>query len=158
MDIKTFRCTTPSSVGRSGIDRSIPDLPTDDGVVRQNVLMSIPTIHRTFTIDLTASLCRVNRGLCITHLSEIMSCRLPHLNWIAVVNITGLNLSLQWLDGGKQGCSGAGIIPVSSCPFGLSKFQEVRPASSSFQLPKSSSHCVIGTVAERMFCKKDSSD
>ena len=65
----------------------------------------------------------------------------------AVVTITGLKLSLPWLDAGEQGCSGAGIIPVSPCPFGLSKFQEVRPAWSSLQLPKSISHCVRWTVA-----------
>ena len=57
-----------------------------------------------------------------------------------VVTITGLSLSLPWLDAGarEQGCSGAGIIPGSQCPVGLSKFQEVRPASSSFQLPRAS--------------------
>ena len=27
-------------------------------------------------------LCRVNRGLCVPRLLEIVSCRLPHLNWI----------------------------------------------------------------------------
>ena len=37
-DFKRFRRTTPSSVGRSGINRSIPDLPTDDGVVRRHHL------------------------------------------------------------------------------------------------------------------------
>ena len=54
----------------------------------------------------------------------------------------------------EQGCSGAGIIPGSQCPFGLSKFQEVRPAPSSFQLPKSLSHCVIRTVARSDVLKK----
>ena len=42
----------------------------------------------------------------------------------------------DWTGAGEQGCSGAGIIPISPCPFGLSKFQEVRPASSSFKLPE----------------------
>ena len=58
MDIKTFRRATPSSVGRSGkIGGPIfPDLPTDDGVARRNVLMSIPTIPPDLSIDLTASI------------------------------------------------------------------------------------------------------
>ena len=77
----------------------------------------------------------------------------------AVVTITGLNLSLPWLDAGPATrLLGAGRIPVNPCPFGLSKFQEVRPASSSFQLPKSISHCVIRTVAGSDVLKKDSSD
>ena len=42
----------------------------------------------------------------------------------------------------------AGIIPVSPCPFSFSKFQDDRPASSSLQLPKSITHCVIRTVCE----------
>ena len=60
------------------------------------------------------------------------------------------------MDAGQQGYSGAGIIPVSPCPFefGLSTFQEVRPASSSFQLPKSISHCIIWTVAGSDVLKK----
>ena len=33
-----------------------PDLPTDDGVARRNVLMSIPTIPPDLSIDLTASI------------------------------------------------------------------------------------------------------
>ena len=53
MDIKTFRRATPSSVGRSG---KIGYLPTDDGVARRNVLMSIPTIPPDLSIDLTASI------------------------------------------------------------------------------------------------------
>ena len=56
-DFKTFRRTTPSSAGRSGIDRFKPHL-----------------------------LCRENRVLCILRLSEIVSCRLPHLNWITSEN------------------------------------------------------------------------
>ena len=72
----------------------------------------------------------------------------------AVVTVTGLNLSLQWLDAGKQGCSGAGIILVGPCSFGLSKFQEVRPVSTSFQLPKSTSYCVIQTVTGGDVLKK----
>ena len=40
-----------------GQERSIfPDLPTDDGVARRNVLMSIPTIPPDLSIDLTASI------------------------------------------------------------------------------------------------------
>ena len=72
----------------------------------------------------------------------------------AVVTTTGLNLSLPWLDAGEQGSSGAGIIPVSPCPSGLSKYQEVWPASSSFQLPRSISHGVIRTVAGSDVLKK----
>ena len=72
----------------------------------------------------------------------------------AVVTITGLKLSLPWLDAGERGCSGAGIILVSPCPFGLSKFQEVRPAWSSLQLPKSISHCVRWTVAQSDVLKR----
>ena len=33
-----------------------PDLPTDDGVARRNVMMSIPTIPPDLSIDLTASI------------------------------------------------------------------------------------------------------
>ena len=59
MDIKTFRRATPSSVGRSGkigLSPIFPDLPTDDGVARRNVLMSTPTIPPDLSIDLTASI------------------------------------------------------------------------------------------------------
>ena len=40
--------------------------------------------HRTFTRSISKPhlLCRVNRVLCIPRLSEIVSCRLPPLNWI----------------------------------------------------------------------------
>ena len=37
--------------------------------------------HRTFLSIYPHLLCRVNRVLCIPRLSEIVSCRLPHLNW-----------------------------------------------------------------------------
>ena len=73
----------------------------------------------------------------------------------AVVTNTGLKLSLPWLDAGEQGCSG--IVPVRPCPvtpFDLSKFQEVRPAWSSLELPKSISHCVRRTVAGSDVLKK----
>ena len=73
----------------------------------------------------------------------------------AVVTNTGLKLSLPWLDAGEQGCSG--IIPVRPgpvTPFDLSKFQEVRPAWSSLELPKSISHCVTRTVAGSDVLKK----
>ena len=38
----------------------------------------------------------------------------------------------DWTGTGEQGCSGAGIIPISTCPFGLSKFQEVWPSCFEF--------------------------
>ena len=43
-------CTNPIS------KPIFPDLPTDDGVARRNVLMSIPTIPPDLSIDLTASI------------------------------------------------------------------------------------------------------
>ena len=39
-----------------GQEKIFPDLPTDDGVARRNVLMSIPTIPPDLSIDLTASI------------------------------------------------------------------------------------------------------
>ena len=102
-----------------GVNRLLPTISTVQGV---NHLVAASSQLRTVTKGLTACAC-------------------------AVATITGLKLSLLWLDAGEQGCSGAGIIPVSPCPFGLSKFQEVRPAWSSLQLPKSISHCVRWTAA-----------
>ena len=105
------------------------------------VVLHIPGVHRL--LPTTSTVQGVNSSFIPTENGdERLDCA------CADVTITGLNLSLQWLDAGEQGCSGAGIIPVSSCLFGLSKFQEVQPASSYFQLPKSISHYVIRTVAD----------
>ena len=57
---KTLFPTNP--VGRSGIDRSIPDLPTDDGVARRNVLKSLPTIPPDIL-----SACIVSCQLCVVN-------------------------------------------------------------------------------------------
>ena len=67
MDFKTFRRSTPSSVGRSGIDRSIPDLPTDDGVERRNVLKSIPTIPPDLYYRSNRIYCVVSIVCCVYH-------------------------------------------------------------------------------------------
>ena len=83
MDIKTFRRTTPSSVGRSGIDRSTDLFLTYQLTMALYVETSwcpYQLFHRTFTIDLTASIV-----LCVvytTFVGNSVSCRLPHLNLI----------------------------------------------------------------------------
>ena len=83
MDIKTFRRTTPSSVGRSGIDRSTDLFLTYQLTMALYVETSwcpYQLFHRTFTIDLTASI--VSCVVYTTFAWNSVSCRLPHLNWI----------------------------------------------------------------------------
>ena len=75
LDFKAFRRATPSSVGRSGIDwsdrsgidPSIPDLPTDDGVARRNVLKSLPTIPPDMYYRSNRSYCVVSIVCCVYH-------------------------------------------------------------------------------------------
>ena len=66
-----FRCgkrqDTTSSVGRSGIDRSIPDLPTDDGVARRNVLKCLPTIPPDIYYRSNRIYCVVSIVCCVHH-------------------------------------------------------------------------------------------
>ena len=101
MDIKTFRRATPSSVGRSGkigSDPVFPDLPTDDGVARRNVLMSIPTIPPDLSIDLTTSI--VSCQSCVVYTTfvgnSVLSFTTSKLNIkisLALAGMAGANLS-----------------------------------------------------------------
>ena len=107
------------------------------------VVLHIPGVHIGL-LPTTSTVQGVNSSFIPTENSdERLDCA------CAVVTNTGLNLSLPWLD--QRGWT---RLPwrwhypgnISPCPFGLSKFQEVRPASSSFKLLKSISHSVIRTV------------
>ena len=113
MDIKTFWRTTPSSVGRSGIDWSTNLFLTYQLTMALYIETSwcpYQLFHRTFTIDLTASIVScvvyttfVGNSLCV-------SCRLPHLNWIT----KNLKLRLR--------CSKAFCVLTSVFSFGDEKF------------------------------------
>ena len=86
VDIKTFRRATPSSVGRSGKIAIFPDLPTDDGVARRNVLMSTPTIPPDLSIDLTASI--VSCQSCVVYTTfvgnSVLSFTTSKLNYMSI--------------------------------------------------------------------------
>ena len=72
-----------------GQERPIfPDLPTDDGVARRNVLMSIPTIPPDLSIDLTASI--VSCQSCVVYTTfvgnSVLSFTTSKLNCFQIVS------------------------------------------------------------------------
>ena len=66
--------------------RIFPDLPTDDGVARRNVLMSTPTIPPDLSIDLTASI--VSCQSCVVYTTfvgnSVLSFTTSKLNYMSI--------------------------------------------------------------------------
>ena len=82
MDIKTFRRATPSSVDRSGKIRSFLTYQLTMALHVETSWCPYQLFHRTFSIDLTASAVSCQSCVEYTTFVRIVSCRLPHLNWI----------------------------------------------------------------------------
>ena len=68
---------------RSGIDRSIPDLPTDSGVVCQNVLKSMPTFPPDIYYRSNRTYCVVSTVCCVYHVCQnsVLSFTTSDLNY-----------------------------------------------------------------------------
>ena len=87
-DFKTFRRSTPSSVGRP-IDQSIPDLPTDDGVERRNVLKSLPSIPTDIYYQSNRIYCVVSIVCCVYHVCRKLCLVVYHI-WTELLILLSL--------------------------------------------------------------------